>query len=79
VVGLEWPWLRSLGIGRQLQRCVCVGCKATGYAREGLPLCDGARNAVARAPEYKRTGLGDDKARVQVKVEVAVGSGRRAW
>jgi hypothetical protein len=51
-------------------------CKATGYAREGLPLCDGARNAVARAPEYKRNGTGrgrSDKARVQVKVEVAVG------
>jgi hypothetical protein len=25
---------------------VCV----SGYAREGLPLCDGERNAVARAP-----------------------------
>jgi hypothetical protein len=38
---------------------VCVrACKAPGYAREGLPLCDGDRNAVARAPPGQETNGG---------------------
>jgi hypothetical protein len=53
----------------------CVSaCKAAGYAREGLPLCDSDRMRLhGRRSARNGAGRGHDKARVQVKVSVAVG------
>jgi hypothetical protein len=74
VVGLEGPRLRSLEIGRQHQRLLVSACKAAGYAREGLPLCDGDRMRLhGRRSARNGAGRGHGKARVQVKVSVAVG------
>lgn len=51
VVGLEWAVAQVIGDWTPAPTGVCVsGCKADVNAREGLPLCDDERNAVARAP-----------------------------
>jgi hypothetical protein len=59
VVGLEWAVAQVIGDWTPAPTVVCVwACKATGYARESLPLCDGDRNAVAPAPKCMKRAVG---------------------
>lgn len=59
VAGLEWAVAQVIGDWTPAPTVVCVlACKAVGYAREGLPLCDGEGNAVARAPPVYETNEG---------------------
>jgi hypothetical protein len=72
VIGLEWVSAQVIGDWTPAPTVVCVSeCRALGYAREGLPLCDGDRNAVARAPPMGETNGGAwPEARAVLKGEV---------